>query len=109
MAVEPQTGTTGDAKSLVACRGFHELTLDDIDWAGGKGANLGELTSIGFAVPSGFVIGAPAYAAFCDGTGLRERLKAELADLDPEDSENLAAKAKATHELSESTGVPLRS
>ena len=39
-----------------------ELTRADIPYAGGKGANLGELTSAGLPVPPGFVVGAPAYS-----------------------------------------------
>ena len=50
---------------------FAQLGRGDVDFAGGKGANLGELTSAGLPVPPGFVIGAPAYAAFCEDTGLR--------------------------------------
>ena len=45
---------------------FSELGREDVEYAGGKGANLGELTRAGLPVPAGFVIGAPAYAAFCE-------------------------------------------
>jgi phosphoenolpyruvate synthase/pyruvate phosphate dikinase len=41
-------------------RRFGELTREDVDYGGGKGANLGELTSAGFPVPPGFVVGASA-------------------------------------------------
>jgi pyruvate,water dikinase len=98
--------TPGESSALTACRGFHELTLDDTDWAGGKGANLGELTGMGIAVPSGFVVGAPAYASFCDSTGLRTRLAETLDGLDPEDTADLQARADAAHELSLQTAVP---
>ena len=57
-----------------AVRPFARLGREDVAYAGGKGANLGELTSAGLPVPDGFVVGAPAYAAFCTETGLRERL-----------------------------------
>ena len=50
-------------------RTFEDLRREDVDYAGGKGANLGELTAAGLPVPPGFVVGAPAYAAFCDGGG----------------------------------------
>jgi Pyruvate phosphate dikinase, AMP/ATP-binding domain len=53
---------------------FEELTRADVPFAGGKGANLGELTAAGLPVPVGFVVGAPAYAASCEETGLRGRL-----------------------------------
>ena len=40
-------------------RSFQELGRADVEFAGGKGANLGELTRAGFSVPPGFVVGAP--------------------------------------------------
>lgn len=43
-----------------AVRRFGELSRADVAFAGGKGANLGELTRAGLPVPSGFVVGAPA-------------------------------------------------
>ena len=36
---------------------------DDLDLAGGKGANLGELVPAGFPVPDGFVVSTAAYDA----------------------------------------------
>ncbi|WP_346270748.1 PEP/pyruvate-binding domain-containing protein, partial [Pseudonocardia sp.] len=44
-------------------RRFDELARDDVDVAGGKGANLGELTRAGFPVPPGFVLTTDAYRA----------------------------------------------
>ena len=35
---------------------FEELSKADIGIAGGKGANLGELTQAGIPVPPGFVV-----------------------------------------------------
>ena len=61
------------AGSSAAVRGFDELSRADVPFAGGKGANLGELSAAGLPVPPGFVVGAPAYAAFVDESGLRER------------------------------------
>ena len=41
----------------------------DVALAGGKGANLGEMIRAGFPVPPGFVVTAPACAAFFRETG----------------------------------------
>lgn len=76
-----------DAKML---RSFEELSGGDAAWAGGKGANLGEMTAAGQPVPPGFVVGAPAYAAFRDRLGLRERLGELLDGLDVHDPEALS-------------------
>jgi phosphohistidine swiveling domain-containing protein len=43
---------------------FDEIRKDDIALAGGKGANLGELSRAGLPVPPGFVITTAAYDAF---------------------------------------------
>jgi hypothetical protein len=43
---------------------FHEIRKDDVALAGGKGANLGELSHAGLPVPPGFVVITTAYDAF---------------------------------------------
>jgi pyruvate,water dikinase len=88
-----------------AVRRFAELSRADVAYAGGKGANLGELTAAGLPVPPGFVVGAPAYAAFCDGGGLRGRIEARLAGVDVEDTE--ALERAATEVRAEVEAEPL--
>ena len=52
------TTKLGDGLSAIdAVRPFAELSRDDVAFAGGKGANLGELTRAGLPVPPGFVVG----------------------------------------------------
>src|SRR6478735_8724746 len=46
---------------------FDQLGRDDVAVAGGKGANLGELTRAGLPVPPGFVLTTAAYRAFVGG------------------------------------------
>jgi pyruvate,water dikinase len=91
---------------LDAVRPFRELRVLDVDYAGGKGANLGELTAAGLPVPPGFVIGAPAYAAFCEQTGLRARLAELLDSVDIEDVSALAQAAEAARRLFDETAMP---
>ena len=45
-------------------RTFDRLSAADVAFAGGKGANLGELARAGLPVPPGFVITTSAYDAF---------------------------------------------
>jgi pyruvate,water dikinase len=85
---------TGTAPTLT----FAELSAADVAYAGGKGANLGELTGAGLPVPPGFVVGAPAYAAFCAHSGLREHLGELLADVDVEDLAALEAASAAARQ-----------
>ncbi len=89
-----------------AVRPFAHLRRGDVAYAGGKGANLGELVSAGFPVPDGFVIGAPVYAAFCRQTGLREQLADVLEGVDAEDTEALEAASVAAGELFDRASIP---
>jgi pyruvate,water dikinase len=93
-------------ETSAAVRPFSELSRVDVPFAGGKGANLGELTRAGLPVPPGFVVGAPAYAAFCDESGLRARIAAELDDLDVDDTPALTAASARVRELVSATPVP---
>ena len=49
---------------------FNEIKKEDVLVAGGKGANLGEMTSAKINVPSGFVITAEAYRDFLKVNGI---------------------------------------
>ncbi len=87
-------------------RDISALRRSDIAFAGGKGANLGEMAAAGLPVPPGFVVGAPAYAAFCDATGLREGLDALLSEVDVERTHDLDAAAERAQALVAGTPVP---
>jgi pyruvate,water dikinase len=86
-------------------RAFADLARADVAFAGGKGANLGELTRAGFPVPPGFVVGAPAYAAFADA-GLRERLAARIAGVDVGDAAELQAAAAELRAMVDAEPIP---
>ena len=98
--------TVERAATLAAVRAFGELGREDVAFAGGKGANLGELSRAGFPVPPGFVVGAPAYALFADASGLRERIAALLTGVDVDDPTALEGAAREVRALVESTPVP---
>ena len=97
---------TDTRTSVDAVRPFGQLGREDTMYAGGKGANLGELTSAGLPVPDGFVVGAPAYAAFLMQTGLRERLAQLLDAVDVEDTTALQAASAAAREMVDQTPLP---
>lgn len=78
---------------------FADITKHDIDIAGGKGANLGEMFRAGIPVPDGFVVTSAAYYNFIDKTGLREKIKKELTGLDIENSKLLQSKADKIQKL----------
>src|SRR5215212_10059826 len=61
---------------------FDEIRKDDIALAGGKGANLGELSRVGLPVPPGFVVITAAYDAFVEVSGIKGDVVA-LASVPP--------------------------
>lgn len=92
---------------------FAQLGRGDVAHAGGKGANLGELTAAGFPVPNGFVVTADAYRAAMDVGGVREILRDRVAALleADESSSDDNPPEDAIHELRElvrSAGLPER-
>jgi pyruvate, water dikinase len=97
---------TQTTAGVVSVRPFSGLSRADVAFAGGKGANLGELVKAGFPVPAGFVVGAPGYAGFCDGSGLRDRLASLLEDLDVDDPAGLDQAEKEARRMLLAEDVP---
>ena len=68
---------------------FEELSKDDVDIAGGKGANLGELTNAGITVPPGFVITSETYDKFITETGIFDEIMGILDAIDVNNTKEL--------------------
>lgn len=82
---------------------FKDIDKDDIDYVGGKGANLGEMTKAGFPVPNGFVVTVAAYWKFLEETGIRHKIEEVMHGLDVSDSKKLEAAAqKVQHSITRS-------
>jgi pyruvate,water dikinase len=94
------------AESTDLVRTFEELSRQDVDYAGGKGANLGEMTAAGLPVPPGFVVGASSYALFCDAGGLRDRIEERLSQVDVEDTAELERATQEVRAMVEAEPVP---
>ena len=84
---------------MVYIKRFKELSKDDINLVGGKGANLGEMFSAGFPVPDGFVLTADAYRDFIAKTGIATKIEEKLKGLDIEDTDKLQETAKEIQAL----------
>jgi pyruvate, water dikinase len=97
-----------EASSTSTIAWFSDLSLNDIDQVGGKNASLGEmvrnLTSAGVRVPDGFATTAEAYRHFISDGGLTDMINTELAALDTDDVEQLAAVGRKIREAV--TGQP---
>ena len=76
--------------------GLADLGRKDVEVAGGKGANLGELVRAGLPVPAGFVVTAQAFIRALEASGLRDELRdaAALGGFDdPDRLEEAAGRA----------------
>jgi len=69
---------------MVSILDLSRVRLADVELAGGKGANLGELIGAGLPVPGGFVVTSAAYRDAVDAAGIGAKL-AELCEIDPDD------------------------
>ncbi|MBP2328774.1 pyruvate,water dikinase [Kibdelosporangium banguiense] len=87
--------------------GFEALGKNDAPVAGGKGANLGELTAAGLPVPPGFVVAADSYLTSMGQNGARAEINKAVQDLLPlaAQPEELAAASKHLQALVREAGV----
>lgn len=87
------------------CR-FATLRSDDVARAGGKGANLGELTAAGLPVPDGFVVTADAYRSAMERAGVRDELRRAAAAVFAGEVADLAATVERLRATVRSAGIP---
>src|SRR5512146_1449394 len=85
---------------------FRELGKGDVAIAGGKGANLGELTRAGLPVPPGFVVTAEVFRAALAEAGVGADVARIAADADVDDPAALADAAERLRLLVGKATVP---
>ena len=85
---------------------FDEVGKDNIPQVGGKGANLGEMVGAGLPVPPGFCITAQAYQDFLTEAGLQEPIDEILADMQPDDMEDVKTRSKMIRDLITQSAIP---
>ena len=84
----------------------NELRVTDVPIVGGKGANLGELTSSGFPVPNAFVLTTVSYDYFIATSGIMEKILALLKGIDRSSDDSLDAAAKEIRALFDKCPIP---
>ncbi|MGI6471538.1 MAG: phosphoenolpyruvate synthase [Candidatus Methanomethylophilaceae archaeon] len=84
----------------------NELRVDDIPLVGGKGANLGELTSAGFPVPGAFVLTTESYDYFFEENKLGKIIDKELKTIDENSDQSLADASARIRKAIEKGGIP---
>ncbi|MDR2831261.1 MAG: phosphoenolpyruvate synthase [Methanobrevibacter sp.] len=87
-------------------KNFEDINKEEVDIAGGKGANLGELTQAGIPVPPGFVITSETYKKFMDVTGIFDKVMELLKPIDVNNNKELQEVARQIKSLITSTEIP---
>ena len=85
---------------------FEEVGKEDVGLVGGKGANLGEMTTAQLPIPYGFVVTSHAYFAFIEAAGLQSQIKDILSITNVEHQDELHAASKAIRNLILKADVP---
>jgi phosphohistidine swiveling domain-containing protein len=70
-----------------------ELDSSSISIAGGKGANLAELTRAGLPVPPAFIVGTRAYRRHIESSSLLDPILAALEGIDYDDTSDIERRA----------------
>ncbi len=82
---------------------FESVDMNDVGLVGGKNASLGEmyryLAPHGIRIPNGFCVTASAYRHFLEKTGLKEKIRQELKELDKNNIGQLLEKGKKIRQL----------
>ena len=86
---------TASAIDTTLVRPFTEIGREDLPIAGGKGANLGEMTRAGLPIPSGFVITIEAYRRAWELAGLESATRPIVANINVNDAVSLETSAAA--------------
>jgi pyruvate,water dikinase len=85
---------------------FEDLSKEDINIAGGKGANLGELTQAKIPVPPGFVVLSSAYFHFLEFNKLRPHIHHILSNCDVLDPNQLETASRKVQKLLDEAEIP---
>ncbi len=85
---------------------FEELGKGNLAEAGGKGANLGEMSQSGFPIPPGFVVTSGSYFKHLDANNLVAPMSAILDALDVNDNDKLTEASVKIKKLINDGKVP---
>ena len=102
----PTRELTETEKRQASLLWFTEIDSGDLALAGGKGANLGEMTRRGAPVPPGFVVSVVSYEKFLADNGLDVRLAEILAGIDVYRTAGLVEVARAAQQAILSAPMP---
>ena len=84
---------------------FNQISKKDLQLAGGKGANLGEITRAGIQVPDGFVISSVIFENFLESTGIENQIIGIIKKIEINNSESIKKSSNSIKELIQESGI----
>jgi len=85
---------------------FNEISKDDIDMVGGKGANLGEIYNLKLPVPPGFVVTSDAYKYFLERSRIDKEIYEILGGLDIDNPQVIMVASEKIQRIILNTEMP---
>ncbi len=85
---------------------FGEMSRKDTEEAGGKAANLSEMTQHGFPVPEGFCVTSPSLQHLVDANGLQPKIDEIVASFNFDDYDGMEAKTQAIRDMIANAVIP---
>lgn len=87
-------------------KSFKEMGNKDFQEAGGKAANLGELTQAGFNVPPGFCVTSDSLFYLIDHNDLRPKIRSIIAQFDYDDYGRMETQTGEIRDLISGSKIP---
>jgi pyruvate, water dikinase len=91
----------------VLIKNFKQISISDVQIAGGKGASLGEMVQFGISVPEGFVILSSAFDKFIEESGLSVEIDAVLTAINIKKVHTVAIASEKIKEMILSKEIPV--
>jgi len=85
---------------------FEKLDKNSLPTVGGKNASLGEMIKAGIRVPPGFAVTTDSYLEFITAAGIKDKIYDRLADLNPNNVEELNRASHDAQELIKKAAIP---
>lgn len=85
---------------------FEKLDKNSLQIVGGKNASLGEMIKAGIRVPPGFAVTTDSYLKFITEAGIKDEIYDRLADLNPDNVEDLNQVSRVAQKLIKKTAIP---
>lgn len=106
-AIKKELGPSREEEAPAYTLPLAAVTREQVDWVGGKSANLGEVKNrVGLPVPPGFAVTTRAFHHFLGHGDLWDEINKRKMEIDPQDPESIEEVCRSIRELILTTPLP---